>query len=429
MFRTKTISLTLLIASGYSTYSLMPPAIAGNNMPPVAPGRLSRPSASPQSSSTTKPGTLSGSVTQSTAAGARLTRPVTGGIAPAVNTAPTGQPSQDTSSGGSLFSDSDKNAFSNVPMVNTSTTSSAPAASVTRSTGVSSSGSNSDSELLRKGLSAVKDIGRAFSQSPALQQEAKNLLKGLASGRGNAATSITGGAQAGTIRPGLPSIPKPSQLFNSGISKVLNKQELALLSNYEIVIVIDKSGSMNETDCPGGLSRWEWCREQLLSFTSQTSSVFRNGITVALFSSGFQVFRSVGFSVVPDIFSKNMPSGGTYMAKPLSQILDEYFGRRDGSPSSTRKLLIQVISDGEPSDKGDLIAAISRASRRMNRPDEVRINFLQIGNERDGMEALNKLDTRLVGDEGAQFDIVSVEPFSAVIQEGLPKALVDTASR
>lgn len=427
MFRTRAISLSLLMATGTLPYCSPLAVFAGNNMPPVAPSRLSRPS-STSSASTSKPGTLSGSVTQSTAAGARLTRPVTGGIAPAVNTAPSGQPSQDTSSGGSLFSDSDKNAFSNVPMVNTNTSTAGSAAPVTRSSAANTNASN-DSELLRKGLSAVKDIGRAFSQSPVLQQEAKNLLKGLATGRGNAATSITGGAQTSTVRPGLPSIPKPSQLFNSGISKVLNKQELALLSNYEIVIVIDKSGSMNETDCPGGLSRWDWCREQLLSFTSQTSSVFRNGITVALFSSGFQVFRNVGFSVVPDIFSKNMPSGGTYMAKPLSQILDEYFGRRDSSPSSTRKLLIQVISDGEPSDKGDLIAAISRASRRMNRPDEVRINFLQIGNERDGMEALNKLDTRLVGDEGAQFDIVSVEPFSAVIQEGLPKALVDTASR
>ena len=385
MFRTRALSLSLLMATGALPYCSPPAVFAGNNMPPVAPSRLSRSSASPQASSTSKPGTLSGSVTQSTAAGARLTRPATTGVAPAVNAAPSGQPSQDMAGSGSLFSDSDKNAFSNVPMVNTNTGTASSAGAVTRSSSASSS-ANSDSELLRKGLSAVKDIGRAFSQSPALQQEAKNLLKGLATGRGTAGTSITGGAQAGTtLRPGLPSIPKPSQLFNSGISKVLNKQELALLSNYEIVIVIDKSGSMNETDCPGGLSRWDWCREQLLSFTSQTSSVFRNGITVALFSSGFQVFRNVGFSVVPDIFSKNMPSGGTYMAKPLSQILDEYFGRRDSSPSSTRKLLIQVISDGEPSDKGDLIAAISRASRRMNRPDEVRINFLQIGNERDGI--------------------------------------------
>lgn len=411
--------LVLLLAAA----SLPPVGAQSGSMPPVAPSRLTRPATGKTTG--TQPGTLSGSVTQSTSAGARLTRPTTNGLAPAVNAAPSGQPSQDSTSGGSLFSDADKNAFSSVPMPSTTSRTTGSAVSTTRSNSVSSS-SNSDSELLRKGLSAVKDIGRAFSQSPALEQEAKNLLKGLATGRGNVpTTSITGGAQTA----GIPSIPRPSSLLNSGISKVLNKQELALLSNYEIVIVIDKSGSMNETDCPGGLSRWDWCREQLLSFTSQTSSVFRNGITVALFSSGFQVFRGVDFSVVPNIFSKNMPSGGTYMAKPLSQILDEYFGRRDSSPSSTRKLLIQVISDGEPSDRGDLTAAISRASRRMNRPDEVRINFLQIGNERDGMEALNKLDTRLVGDEGAQFDIVSVEPFSAVIQEGLPKALVDTASR
>ncbi|HNN62393.1 MAG TPA: hypothetical protein PKH78_05105, partial [Candidatus Obscuribacter sp.] len=93
-----------------------------------------------------------------------------------------------------------------------------------------------------------------------------------------------------------------------------------------------------------------------------------------------------------------------------------------------RKLLIEVITDGEPSDKGELISVISRASRKMTRADEVRIDFLQIGNEEDGIEALRKLDTKLVGESGAQFDIVTVEPFSAVVAEGLPRALLDTAS-
>ncbi|HMW92053.1 MAG TPA: hypothetical protein PKE54_18650, partial [Candidatus Obscuribacter sp.] len=170
------------------------------------------------------------------------------------------------------------------------------------------------------------------------------------------------------------------------------------------------------------------CRQQLLSFTSQISPVFKSGITVALFSSNAQVLRNVSFSLVPDIFSKNVPNGGTYMAKPLSEILDEYFERRDRNPASVRKLLIEVITDGEPSDKGELISVISRASRKMTRADEVRIDFLQIGNEEDGIEALRKLDTKLVGESGAQFDIVTVEPFSAVVAEGLPRALLDTAS-
>ncbi len=115
------------------------------------------------------------------------------------------------------------------------------------------------------------------------------------------------------------------------------------------------------------------------------------------------------------------------MSKPVSEVLDEYFDRRSNSPSSVRKLLIEVISDGEPSDRGELIATIARATQKMTRPDEVRINFIQIGNERAGGALLNKLDNRLSPDEGAQFDIVGVTPFSTVASQGLPGAMADAA--
>jgi len=400
---------------------------AGNTMPPAAPSRLKRPVNSAGDS------VLSGSVTQTTLSQPRLSRPDSG-LAPAVNQ-PVGRVGStydastagNTTDGaqGSLFSSGDKSAFAGAQAP---AASSAPAPSSNYPSSFKITEADKSSELFSRGLKAVTELGRVMSQSPQLQEKAKSILKGLASGSGSTAgkaaagTALKAGTAAGASSAALSAVRIPI------VGKVLNKQELNLLANYEIAIVIDKSGSMNETDCPQGLSRWEWCRQQLLSFTSQISPVFKSGITVALFSSNAQVLRNVSFSLVPDIFSKNVPNGGTYMAKPLSEILDEYFERRDRNPASVRKLLIEVITDGEPSDKGELISLISRASRKMTRADEVRIDFLQIGNEEDGIEALRKLDTKLVGESGAQFDIVTVEPFSAVVAEGLPRALLDTAS-
>lgn len=34
------------------------------------------------------------------------------------------------------------------------------------------------------------------------------------------------------------------------------------LSKYDIELLLDKSGSMSTTDCPGGKSRWEYAKEQ-----------------------------------------------------------------------------------------------------------------------------------------------------------------------
>lgn len=401
---------------------------AGNAMPPVAPSRLKRPVGAAGDN------VLSGSVSHTNLSQPRLSRPDTGS-APAVSQ-PVGRVGStydastagntNTGAEGSLFSSGDKNVFAGAQAP---AASSAPAPSSNYPSSFKLTEADKSSELFSRGLKAVTELGRVMSQSPQLQEKAKSVLKGLASGGSNSKTAAgsalkAGASAASSVASSAARVPIEGKI----VDKVLNKQELNLLANYEIAIVIDKSGSMNETDCPQGLSRWDWCRQQLLSFTSQISPVFKSGITVALFSSNAQVLRNVSFSLVPDIFSKNIPNGGTYMAKPLSEILDEYFERRDQNPASVRKLLIEVITDGEPSDKGELISVISRASRKMTRADEVRIDFLQIGNEEDGIEALRKLDTKLVSESGAQFDIVTVEAFSAVAAEGLPRALLDTAS-
>jgi uncharacterized protein YegL len=108
----------------------------------------------------------------------------------------------------------------------------------------------------------------------------------------------------------------------------------------------------------------------------------------------------------------------------MSAVFDDYFARRQANPAATRKLLVQVITDGDPSDKGKLIETICKASQNINSQDEITVNFLQIGSDRDGERTLAKLDTGLI-DEGAQYDIVKVEPFSAVETEGLPRAVMD----
>lgn len=205
----------------------------------------------------------------------------------------------------------------------------------------------------------------------------------------------------------------------------LTRQELALLGNYDVAIVIDGSGSMGTNDCPGGLSRWEWCRNQLLGFTRQTSQVFRQGIDILLFSSEYQAFPNVNYSTVKNIFASGMPNGGTYMAKPLDAVFEEHFRRRD-QMGSNKKLLVEVISDGEPSDKGQVAAVISRATQRMRSPDEITVSFLQIGNDRSGLNNLARFDSNLTR-EGAFHDIVRMQPFSMVVAQGLSHAIVSAA--
>jgi uncharacterized protein YegL len=219
-----------------------------------------------------------------------------------------------------------------------------------------------------------------------------------------------------------------NQLFKIG--RPLNRNEVNLLANYDVAVIIDKSGSMQTQDCPGGVSRWDFCKEQLLNLTSQASSAFKSGITVALFSSDYRIFNNISFAAVPQIFANNFPDGGTYLARPLKDILSSYFAQRDHNMASqmpTRPLLVEIITDGEPSDKGALIRVICEATQKMTSAREVNIQFLQIGNDNEGGKVLNELQTRLVPEDGAQYGIVNVEPFQAVLNEGLARSLVSVA--
>lgn len=279
------------------------------------------------------------------------------------------------------------------------------------------------------------------SQSSAPVQKsgfsARDARKALEVGLGVA--SFFGSAVSRTAIPGIPAssfragagtsyTPPSTNLAGSAFGqRQLTRQELAVLGSYDIAIVIDKSGSMSTADCPGGMTRWDWCRDQMLGFARQTASVFRQGIDVLLFSSEYEAFPNVTFNTVKTVFTNNRPSGGTQMSEPLEAVFNEHFRKRD-QLGNTKKLIVEVISDGEPSDRGQVATAIARATQRMQRPDEITVSFLQIGNERDGASALTYFDNNLMR-EGAMQDIVDVEPFYIVSNQGLSQAILNAAQR
>ena len=399
--------------------------VSAQGAPPLAPSRLQR-SSSSSSSSSFNGSVLNGSViNNSTIGGAsRLLRPsppVVGSPAPSVAPSP--------SSSGSLFSADEQAAFSQVrqpqqtvPAISASSSSGAVSSNQVSSQSSFSSSSQFSGQASSGILSKI-DIGQALR----LGAQVVNAINAGSSNRNNYSPSsgqFSASAAASSSALLKNSLGKPA--FVSKFARPLTSSELAVLSKYDVVIVLDKSGSMDERDCPGGMSRWDWCRDQMMSLTAQIGSVFKSGITVALYSSDYDIFRNVDLGYVTRIFGENSPSGGTYTGKVMEAVFDDYFARRASNPN-TRKLLVQVVTDGDPSDKGALIAAISRASQMINSPGEITVNFLQIGHEEAGARTLAKLDSNMAS-EGAKFDIVRVEPFAVVEHEGLPRALADATN-
>lgn len=164
-----------------------------------------------------------------------------------------------------------------------------------------------------------------------------------------------------------------------------------------------------------GMSRWEWCGAQTAALAQQYESAAPNGLSVVLFSTGTKIFPNVKVGQIPRIFTEFRPGGITNEATALRQTLGDYFDRR--SAGSVKPLLVAVITDGEPTDKGALVQTLAQAMTQLRRPDEIKLTFLQVGNTLDGSDFVDRLER--------QFPIVSSKNFAELQRSGLTRALVD----
>ena len=172
------------------------------------------------------------------------------------------------------------------------------------------------------------------------------------------------------------------------------------LSEYDFIIAIDASGSMGETDCRNGKSRWDYAQETVTAFARDLQALDSDGIDV-LFFSGANVHGYVGVTAdtVKDVFATRSPRGSTPLAEALTAALEQ-------AGKSDKKDFILVLTDGVPDDKAAAAKVIVDASNRLNADDELTFLFIQVGHDRDATEYLRKLDDDL---SGAKFDIVDVK--------------------
>lgn len=155
--------------------------------------------------------------------------------------------------------------------------------------------------------------------------------------------------------------------------RTLSVKDLNLFAKSDIAILIDKSWSMGNRTHEGGMKRWDWCRNQLVGFTSQTAKAFPKGIDVLLFDDEFVVYQNVDMNAVKDIFAMNKTGAGTNVDAPLQTAFDEHFKRR--AQGSNKNLVVIIISDisakkGMPVIKSNL--------GNVTRQNEISVTFLNL---------------------------------------------------
>lgn len=177
------------------------------------------------------------------------------------------------------------------------------------------------------------------------------------------------------------------------------EQQLATLSEYDFIVVVDASGSMGTEDVKGR-SRWAHMQETAEAFARDMAKLDDDGLGLVVFSgTNIESYDGVNVAKISEIFQTRSPRGGTPLAEALTTALS-LAGKSD------KKDFIIVFTDGVPDDKEAAANVIRKQANKQATDDECTFLFVQVGYDASATAYLKKLDDDLTG---AKFDIVDAK--------------------
>lgn len=184
------------------------------------------------------------------------------------------------------------------------------------------------------------------------------------------------------------------------------------MSNLELnqgdnfIFAIDVSGSMQTMDCPGGLARIDYLKEQVIAFAKEAGKYDTDGIDVLTFGHTVTHYPGVSSTRAEEVIGRLRANEGA--TNTHSVIADAYALHKDGNYQQT---VLFVATDGSPSVPHLVKEVILDISKKLKDEHEFAISFLTVGKIDDGLKFfLDSLDDL----KGAPCDIVDVKKLEEV---------------
>lgn len=187
---------------------------------------------------------------------------------------------------------------------------------------------------------------------------------------------------------------------------------LTCLQGYDIIYIVDDSASMSWKEKHSGIVPWIQTQMALKTFATMCEEWDSNGQDL-WFLNQHRPFLNLSPRGIAAAFDSVKPRGGTNMAATLIQVMSGYFATY--TPHS-KPLNILAITDGCFSD--DVIGAIRWINTELDRlhcpENQVGIQFVQVGSNRDAGKFLKSLDDDL-RQIGFRRDIVDTVPWNLLL--------------
>lgn len=189
-----------------------------------------------------------------------------------------------------------------------------------------------------------------------------------------------------------------------------------VLSEYDFILVGDRSGSMATEDMPGGRTRWNYMQESFVSFARDICKIDADGIGLVFFGAQVEAHDGVDAKKVEERFNSTSPRGSTPLAEALTAALAM-------AGKSAKKDFICVYTDGAPDDPEAVKRVIRDAAAKQNSDEDLTILFVQVGTDPGAARFLQTLDDGL----NAKFDIVDAKSQAEADKFGSAAELIAAA--
>lgn len=198
----------------------------------------------------------------------------------------------------------------------------------------------------------------------------------------------------------------------------LTAKEKQNLSRHDVYFIIDHSGSMSNRDCPGRHSRWNWIQAEMNQMEAETKGCMPRGVTMVFFDSNADEYKQVTSQEMLRLINEFGPRGSTNTGLAVrSQMVNI-----SRSLAANHPVIVIAITDGLPNNKLELTRALTDLDYAASRQKQsLKISFLQIGSDANGLQTLNDLNDLL----SAHKTLVNVRAFDEVSKKGLTRTILD----
>jgi len=202
------------------------------------------------------------------------------------------------------------------------------------------------------------------------------------------------------------------------------------LENRDYTVIIAKTTGGIGIAPPHFEQRWLDARAAIVTLAQTCEQFDPDGITIYMSSKdcltgAFEQYKQVTSDQIQKIFDANYPPQSLNLLDGLNLALKDYFTRKATGQAKPNGAAIIVLIDGEPSDRSGVVKAIVQATKQIDTSEELRIGFVQVGDDFIARGFLNALDEDLQMHTEAKFDIVYTQSLETISPNSLTELLKD----